>query len=310
MAVKSSPSMMCRYTGKDGRQRLIDSLCIQQTVASDRKIAQKLATAGELIDVKKDEIIIQQGNSDNDIYFIICGMVTVSINGREISERKAGSHVGEMALLDPTARRSATVAASERSVILQVKETKITTIASQHPEFWRRIASEMASRLRERSKFISEPHAEPVVFIGSSSEALNEAEWVCKSLNRRPAVCRLWTQGVFQLSKTTIEDLMSMAIGSDFAVLILTPDDMTGSRGKRNSSPRDNMVFELGLFMGALSRERTFIVTGRGVDLKLPTDLLGITHVQFSKGSKKTLGSRFQPVTRAIWKRIQELGPK
>jgi predicted nucleotide-binding protein len=46
----------------------------------------------------------------------------------------------------------------------------------------------------------------------------------------------------------------------DFAILVLTPDDLTQSRGKQQPSPRDNVVFELGLFIGALGRDRVFMV--------------------------------------------------
>ena len=310
MATKSSPSMIRRYTGADGRKRLIDSLCTQPSVAGNRTIAQKYANAGQLIDVRSGRSIITQGDSDNDFFLIISGQVGIVINGRQIAIRTAGHHVGEMALLDSTVRRSTTVTTLARSVFLKVSESEVARIAKQYPDLWRRIAIEVSARLRERSQFISQPHADPVVFVGSSSEASREAAWVSDSLNPRPVVCRPWTQGVSQLSKTAIEDLTRMASDSDFSVLILTPDDMTASRGKKKTSPRDNVVFELGLFMGSLGRDRTFIVTPRGVDMKLPTDLLGITHVPFTTGTKKTLGKRLSPVTRAIWRRMQDLGVK
>jgi CRP/FNR family cyclic AMP-dependent transcriptional regulator len=189
-------------------------------------------------------------------------------------------------------------------------EPDVTRIARRHPELWRHIAVEIAARLRERTKYISTPNVSPVIFIGSSSEALNEATWLLKSLNRRPAVCRIWTQGVFQLSNTTIEDLLRQTAECDFAVLLLTPDDMTRSRGRQKASPRDNAVFELGLFMGALGRQQTFIVAPRSLDLKLPTDLLGVTRLPFAAGPKRTLGRRLQPVSRALWSRINELWPR
>lgn len=310
MTTKTSPSMIRRYTGPTGHQLLTDAICIQPVVAGERAIAQQLVAKGRLLDLKPGRILIQQDNADNDVYFIVSGEVAININGRDITNRGAGRHVGEMALLDPTARRSATVIAKERTLVLQVAEPEISLIATQHPQLWRRFAVELGSRLRERSKFIPQPHATPVIFIGSSSEALREATWVSNSLNRRPIVSQLWTQGIFHLSKTTIEDLMRTATESDFAALLLTPDDMTASRGKKKVSPRDNAVFELGLFMGALGRDRAFIVTPKGVDLKLPTDLLGMTHLQYTIGNKKTLGKRMTPVSRALWNRIKQLGAR
>lgn len=255
-------------------------------------------------------ILTIQGEADDDLFFIISGEVIITINGREIATRKAGQHVGEMSLLDPTARRSATVKAIEQTLAFRLPEVQVTKVADGFPEFWRRIAVELTARLRERSKLISPLHAEPVIFVGSSAEGLTEATWISQSLNRRRAVSRLWSQGVFQLSKTTIESLFAIAAESDFAVLILTPDDMTASRGKKQSSPRDNVVFELGLFMGELGRDRSFIVTPSGKDIKLPTDLLGITRLQYKIGPKQTAGKRLHPVGQALWKRIKELGPK
>lgn len=303
--------MIHRYNGKAGMARLIDCLCTQPCIAGNRFIAQKIAAAGTLLDEQPNRNIITQGASDNDFFLVISGQVSVIINGRQIATRSEGQHIGEMALLDSTARRSATVTTLERSILLKIPESEVARIAKQHPEVWRRIAVELAARLRQRSQSIPQPHADPVVFVGSSSEAAIEAAWISESLNRRrPLVSRLWTQGVFQLSKTAIEDLTRMAIESDFAVLLLTPDDMIASRGRRKASPRDNVVFELGLFMGSLGRERTFLVTPRGIDLKLPTDLLGLTLVQFKTGAQRTLRRRMSPITRTIWKRIQELGAK
>ena len=50
-----------------------------------------------------------------------------------------------------------------------------------------------------------------------------------------------------------------------------------GAQGQ--ASPRDNVVFEAGLFGGALGMRRTFILHAKGA--KLPTDLLGMTAVRY-----------------------------
>jgi CRP/FNR family transcriptional regulator, cyclic AMP receptor protein len=310
MTTKSTQSILHRFRGRSGRQHLVDAICCQPIVAGNRNIARELARAGELSDVRPGKTIVTQGNCDNDLRLLLCGEVTISVNGRVVANRSSGTHVGEMALLDPTARRSATVTTVEHCTFLKVSEPQVSRIAARYPDLWRRVAVELASRLRERSKFLLEPHAEPVIFIGSSSEALQEADYILASLRRHPAVPKLWTQGVFQLSHTTIEDLWSLCSESDFAVIILTPDDMTFSRGRRTPSPRDNAVFELGLFMGALGKERTIIVTPRGVDIKIPSDLLGITRLQYKPGGKKTLARRLQPVARTLWKAIIQIAPK
>lgn len=307
---KRNPSLIPRFSGRAGRINLLSAICTQQVVGGNTALARRLMSAGTLHEFRVTQTIIRQGDADNDIYLILSGSVATVVNKREIAVRSAGNHVGEMALLDPTARRSATVIAKERTVAFRLSEQDITQIADAYPELWRRLAVELAVRLRERAKFIRVPNSSSRVFIGSSSEAILEASYINRALTRRDVTCRLWTQGVFQLSQTTIEDLIRAANEYDFAVLFLTPDDMTASRGKRKASPRDNVVFELGLFMGALGRERTYVVAPSGVDLKLPTDLLGITRAPYERGHARSLGRRLRQVSRVLWQRISTVGPR
>ena len=72
---------------------------------------------------------------------------------------------------------------------------------------------------------------------------------------------------------TSLESLVERLDDFDFAALILTPDDVTISRDEEMQAPRDNVLLELGLFIGAIGRERSFIVYDRGSNLKLPSDL-------------------------------------
>jgi len=62
----------------------------------------------------------------------------------------------------------------------------------------------------------------------------------------------------------------------DFAILVLTPDDAIQSRSTEILGPRENVIFELGLFMGKLGRDRTFILQQSGSGVKIPTDLSGV----------------------------------
>jgi predicted nucleotide-binding protein len=310
MTIKQSSSIIPRFTGKLGKKNLLMAICAQRAVAGDAVLAQKLIKAGKLCEHPSGKVITRQGDCDNDLYMIVSGSVGVTVNKREISTRSSGTHIGEMALLDTTSRRSASIVVKENTVLLKIAEPAVSRIASDHPEFWRRLAVELAARLRERSKFIHEPNSDPQVFIGSASEALPELTCLTQSLERRGITCTPWTQGVFQLSRTTIEDLVQISQQCDFAILFLTPDDMTFSRSKKKASPRDNVVFELGLFMGAIGRDRTYIVVPHGIDLKLPTDLLGVLHARYDTTSQKKLGHRLRGVTRTLSKRIQELGPR
>src|SRR3954452_19936075 len=99
----------------------------------------------------------------------------------------------------------------------------------------------------------------PKVFIGSSVAAVKVAEAVQVALvhDSEPVV---WNQSIFRATNTPIEDLME-AIGEfDFAVFVFLPEDKVNIRGEDKAAVRDNVIFELGLFLGALGRRRVFFV--------------------------------------------------
>jgi predicted nucleotide-binding protein len=113
------------------------------------------------------------------------------------------------------------------------------------------------------------------VFIASSTEGLRVAEAIQSNLDHEYE-CTLWTQGPFQVSALTLESLERLVENVDFAVIAVTPDDVTVSRGVVSDVARDNVILEAGLFLGALGRDRTFLVMPRDL-LKLPSDLAGLT---------------------------------
>lgn len=123
------------------------------------------------------------------------------------------------------------------------------------------------------------------IFIASSSEGLPVTEALQAQLQQRlggDTELRPWTRE-FDLSATYIESLERAAERADFAVLVVTPDDLTTSRARRSPAPRDNVVFEAGLFMGSLGRERCFIVSEEQPRVKLPSDLLGVHVAGFKR---------------------------
>lgn len=118
--------------------------------------------------------------------------------------------------------------------------------------------------------------AKPRVFIGSSAEGLNVAYAVQQNL-LHDAEVTVWDQGVFELSKTTIESLSKALHESDFAVFVFSPDDLVKIRSTLSGAVRDNVLFEFGLFIGRLGRDRVYFLLPMNGELHLPSDLLGIT---------------------------------
>jgi predicted nucleotide-binding protein len=305
--------MITRFQGSIGRPRLISALRAQQCVQNDTQLAEELADLVELIQLepgKPNSEFITQGNADNDIYMILSGQVSIMVNGREKARRRSGQHVGEMAAIDPKAPRSAGVIAIEQTVLAKISEPAFTHLASRYPDLWRRLALELAERLRQRGLEVQPPNSQPHVFVGSSVEALPIAREIQNGLSHDPFIVQLWTDGVFRASRDSVDSLIASVKKADFAVLVLTADDTLISRDAEHRAPRDNCIFELGLFMGALGRDRTFIVKPRGVDIKLPSDLLGITPIEFAEGNNDTITARIGPVGSSIRDAVRSLGPK
>lgn len=147
----------------------------------------------------------------------------------------------------------------------------------------------------------------PSVFVGSSSEGLDIAEAIQLNLDRACEVV-IWSQGVFGLSEGTLETLVAKAVDFDFAILVVTPNDMTQSRGTTQQSPRDNVLLELGIFIGVLGRSRTFVVYDRSASVKLPSDLAGVTHAGYQPHSTGNLQSSVGAACTQIKGVITDLG--
>lgn len=133
----------------------------------------------------------------------------------------------------------------------------------------------------------------PEVFIGCSVEGLRVAKVIQLALEHSTHSV-IWHQGVFGLSQGTLESLVAAVHGFQYAVLVLTPDDLVVKREETRAAARDNVLFELGLFMGALGRDRTFIVCERSVSL--PTDLAGVTPAVYEVSGDTTLVQDLGPV--------------
>jgi Predicted nucleotide-binding protein containing TIR-like domain len=125
----------------------------------------------------------------------------------------------------------------------------------------------------------------PRIFLGSSGKQGKLVEALTRGLEDIAHVDP-WTTS-FNLGTTTLDRLVELSREVDFAAFAFARDDWTtpsasapDPTGSGQASPRDNVVFEAGLFGGALGMRRTFILHGSGS--KLPSDLLGLTCVRYA----------------------------
>lgn len=128
------------------------------------------------------------------------------------------------------------------------------------------------------------------IFIGSSTEAhdkglLLEIARIVEDYGYTPV---RWNQSpsLFIPGKFTLEVLEKLieSEGINASIFLFTADDTVWYRGKNVGSPRDNVVFEHGLFSGKLGRSNSIII--KSGDVKLPTDLFGLTYIDFSEGKR------------------------
>src|SRR2546423_460091 len=144
----------------------------------------------------------------------------------------------------------------------------------------------------------------PRIFLGSSGKQEKLLQALTHGLEDVAHV-EPWTTS-FNPGTTTLERLLELAHEVDFAAFVFAQDDWTStslpSSPKPESgqaSPRDNVVFEAGLFGGVLGMRRTFILQANGS--KLPTDLLGLTCVRYDEGLGDTeIGALNQKLRNAI----------
>jgi hypoxanthine phosphoribosyltransferase len=118
------------------------------------------------------------------------------------------------------------------------------------------------------------------VFIGSSREQLDLAQALEAALARHGFDVNLWTN--LGEKGSTVPAMLTQATRSnDFAIVILTGDDVTVSRDVPALAPRDNLIFELGWFMSAFGPRRSFFVVEERV--KIPSDLNGVLYTTFRR---------------------------
>lgn len=142
------------------------------------------------------------------------------------------------------------------------------------------------------------------IFIGSSREAIDVCHAMQEELDQDFEVT-VWNQDVFRPTRDALDSLLAALDSSDAGVFILRPDDLTEMRGQVGHTVRDNVIFELGMFIGRLGRDRTFMLSPDGSDIRLPLDLIGVTRVRydaerFFRGPRAAMGSACTQIRQSL----------
>jgi predicted nucleotide-binding protein len=298
-----------KFDGDDGRRLLIDALSDQKVVNGNIDVAEALADVVNVRLVPAGETIIVQGAEDHSLYMILSGSFDVRVNNKTIARRWPQNTVGEMAAILPTQLRSASVTAAEPSWVAELSESDLTRIADKHPFMWRFFAKELARRLLERNTLLNVPREKVRVLIISSAEALDIARAIQSAFEHDPFLVYPWSDGVFKVAQYPVENLEAELNKSDFAIAIVAADDVTTSRKRRQGSPRDNVIFELGFFMGRLGRHRAVLLEPKGASVKLPSDLTGIQTIKYVYEPGPDMAAELAPACNKLRAIFKDLGP-
>ena len=143
----------------------------------------------------------------------------------------------------------------------------------------------------------------PRVFLGSSAEQEKLLRAIARGLSEVADV-EPWTT-TFNPGRSTLDRLVELTHEVDFAAFVFAQDDWTATDASQpgQASPRDNVVFEAGLFGGALGIRRTFILHAQGS--KLPSDLLGLTSVRYDSA---TSSAEVRAINQKLRKAIESEG--
>lgn len=127
------------------------------------------------------------------------------------------------------------------------------------------------------------------IFIGSSTEASGFMDEIAVKLEELGETPLLWNEsgkGIFVPGTNTIDALIEITKRVKAAIFIFNADDVvwnSKSALESNDKVRDNVLFEYGLFVGALEKKNVcFVCKGRP---QLASDLKGITYID---GDEKT----------------------
>lgn len=145
----------------------------------------------------------------------------------------------------------------------------------------------------------------PGLFIGSSVEGLKIAKAIELNLQHEFNIT-IWTNGVFNLSSTTLDDLLKQLEKSDFGIFVFSVDDKTIIRKTEYSIVRDNVLYELGLYTGKLGKSNTFIIRPSKVpkDFHLPTDLDGLYLGEYNVDRIDNLNAAVSPFCSRISQQV------
>ncbi|MDN5918027.1 MAG: Crp/Fnr family transcriptional regulator [Pseudonocardia sp.] len=128
---------------------------------------ERLLAAGEPRRFRRREVVFHEGDPGDCLHLILSGRVAVRVttplgDTATLSLLAAGDVFGELALLDPDARRTATVVAIEPTRTLALRRPVLFAMRERHPEIERFLSTTLAGYVRRLSAMVLEALYLPV----------------------------------------------------------------------------------------------------------------------------------------------------
>ncbi len=151
LGLEPEAQLPSRFEGDAGQEQARSMLLNNPAVGGDEAVADRLLARGNLVFFRKGNLLIKEGDHDNDVYFLLAGEVDIVFGARLGSIRSSPNQVGEMAAIDPGQKRSANVIArSDEVAALRVSGTEFNMIRNSNINFQSRLQREMSDRHRQR----------------------------------------------------------------------------------------------------------------------------------------------------------------
>lgn len=302
-------SMKARFEGTEGKRLLIEELRKQRLVGGDSQLATEIAALGELKQVEPGEEIIREGAADNHISFILSGSFDTLVRGFRVARRAAGNSIGEIAAIQASEPRSATVKAIETSLLCVLTESQLNTLGNSHPEIYRRLSQELARRLLEGNNLVSTSSDAFNILIVSSAEALPVARAIETAFEYDPFSIQVWKDETALDSGYSLDSLERELERADFALVLASPVKALPNTG-RSAAPQDNIVFHLGFLMGKLGRHRALLLEPGADHVDLPASLAGVAVLSYPALDAGQLLAAIRPTCDLLRDHINRYGPR
>jgi CRP/FNR family transcriptional regulator, cyclic AMP receptor protein len=130
---------------EDGSARVLGDFALFAGCSPDQ--LRRIASLTTMTEVSPGRMLCRQGAPGREFFVVVEGEATVTIDGKDVGTMGPGCGFGEIALLTPDGRRTATVTAATAMTLVVLNRVEFAALLEIAPVVARRILQDSASRL-------------------------------------------------------------------------------------------------------------------------------------------------------------------